>query len=407
MSDPVSNAEIEDVLSSIRRLVSQRADAPVDAPKPATEARGATLSEVKPMAEAPASEPPALVLTPSLRVADPKTKSPVREGEEGGSAQKETVSDGRDLGERVAGLEAAMDAAEGQWEPDGSEEQNLPTDLPWRAEAPSAPVKVEDAPAAPMAVDVPQEPLDAETLDTVMGSLSADEELQDNQPEATEAADISHADVEVQAEVIDDMADTEEATLTEGEAPAEEPLSQVTPAEDAESFVFHSERAAASWPEEGAETIDPEVEEEDEFGSESQELTDPPISLRLHLIEGSVGHSDVGAKAIGAEVHQFAEAKPAGEQVTVEEWQDADDEAPIMSSEAAAASFEDEEDEEDLDLSFLDEPEALLDEEELRVMVADIVREELRGELGEKITHTLRKLVRREIARALSTRELE
>lgn len=46
-----------------------------------------------------------------------------------------------------------------------------------------------------------------------------------------------------------------------------------------------------------------------------------------------------------------------------------------------------------------------LDELALREMVAELVREELRGELGERMTSNIRKLVRREILRAQSLRE--
>lgn len=48
-----------------------------------------------------------------------------------------------------------------------------------------------------------------------------------------------------------------------------------------------------------------------------------------------------------------------------------------------------------------------IDEETLREMVAAIVREELIGELGDRITRNVRKLVRREINRILASRELE
>ena len=40
-------------------------------------------------------------------------------------------------------------------------------------------------------------------------------------------------------------------------------------------------------------------------------------------------------------------------------------------------------------------------------LVADIVREELQGALGERITRNVRKLVRREIHRALTAQELD
>ena len=47
-----------------------------------------------------------------------------------------------------------------------------------------------------------------------------------------------------------------------------------------------------------------------------------------------------------------------------------------------------------------------IDEDDLERMVARIVREELRGQLGERITAQVRKLVRAEIARALDERNL-
>lgn len=56
---------------------------------------------------------------------------------------------------------------------------------------------------------------------------------------------------------------------------------------------------------------------------------------------------------------------------------------------------------------FLAGDETLLDEDTLREMVADIVRQELQGALGERITRNVRKLVRREIHRALMAQEFE
>lgn len=48
--------------------------------------------------------------------------------------------------------------------------------------------------------------------------------------------------------------------------------------------------------------------------------------------------------------------------------------------------------------------ETILDEEGLRDLIAQIVREELRGALGERITQQVRKLVRAEVAKALDDR---
>lgn len=49
----------------------------------------------------------------------------------------------------------------------------------------------------------------------------------------------------------------------------------------------------------------------------------------------------------------------------------------------------------------------LLGEDELRSLVSDVLREELNGPLGERITRNVRKLVRREIAQALSGFDLD
>ena len=48
-----------------------------------------------------------------------------------------------------------------------------------------------------------------------------------------------------------------------------------------------------------------------------------------------------------------------------------------------------------------------IDMADLRPLVARLLREELQGELGERITRNVRKLVRREINRALTGREFE
>ncbi|MDX5402637.1 MAG: hypothetical protein LPJ93_09590, partial [Rhodobacterales bacterium] len=65
MSDPVTNVEIEDVLSSIRRLVSE--DARV---RPVGWPADPAASAATPEAEGAAPEVGRLVLTPALRVSE-------------------------------------------------------------------------------------------------------------------------------------------------------------------------------------------------------------------------------------------------------------------------------------------------------------------------------------------------
>ncbi|MCF1710929.1 hypothetical protein L0V05_19140 [Tabrizicola sp. J26] len=58
------------------------------------------------------------------------------------------------------------------------------------------------------------------------------------------------------------------------------------------------------------------------------------------------------------------------------------------------------------DSAFLAEDEVAPGEDDLREMVREIIREELQGELGERITRSVRKLVRAEINRALAMHDI-
>lgn len=49
----------------------------------------------------------------------------------------------------------------------------------------------------------------------------------------------------------------------------------------------------------------------------------------------------------------------------------------------------------------------VLDDDALRDMVADIIRDELKGVMGERITGNIRRLVRREVMRSLALREFD
>ena len=54
-----------------------------------------------------------------------------------------------------------------------------------------------------------------------------------------------------------------------------------------------------------------------------------------------------------------------------------------------------------------DAPLAVIGEEDLRRMVSEIVRQELQGALGERITRNVRKLVRREIHRVILSQDFD
>lgn len=57
--------------------------------------------------------------------------------------------------------------------------------------------------------------------------------------------------------------------------------------------------------------------------------------------------------------------------------------------------------------SFPETEDGILDEETLREIVSEVVRQELQGALGQRITRNVRKMVRREIRLALAAEELE
>jgi hypothetical protein len=61
----------------------------------------------------------------------------------------------------------------------------------------------------------------------------------------------------------------------------------------------------------------------------------------------------------------------------------------------------------DVDDAEVLEEESVIDEAILREYVAQLVREELQGPIGERITHNVRRMVRREIARALALRDMD
>lgn len=81
----------------------------------------------------------------------------------------------------------------------------------------------------------------------------------------------------------------------------------------------------------------------------------------------------------------------------VSEAEEAEPATFIRSAEAVPASEQD----------AVQHREVTADEEALREMIAEVVQQELKGALGERITRNVRKMVRREIYRALAAQELE
>ncbi|EET49561.1 hypothetical protein [Thalassobium sp. R2A62] len=292
MSDPVTNIEIEDVLSSIRRLVSE------DDRGDAVEADAQTDDEM--VAER-------FVLTPALRVAEPVEDRDVPV--ESGAGAGEATEDENDL-EDVR--ETFAEVVTGEPAPQDSVEEAV-----------------------------------AETEDV------------------TETADLDLTDA-VDAFVAEEAERAADAAVTD--ISLDEKL--------AEAAVFVAPR----------------------------EVTD--LESKIAELEAAVGESD----------DDWETEEPADESVTLsQEWEDVEtlsdlDVQPLTlettsTDEASAQGAAVDEDEPDLAAIFGDD--SVIDEDMLRDMVSDIVRQELQGVLGERITRNVRKLVRREIQRGLASQEFE
>ena len=176
----------------------------------------------------------------------------------------------------------------------------------------------------------------------------------------------------------------------------------------------------------GETTSEAEVTEEvDESGASDTDWEDEDVALEFEeaLREGNANveqdadedevHEEVAEETREEEAHnefrdeELDETHDEEHAMSEQEHVESDDEDELVEEEAevfVAASATDEKSNV-VDLSDFDE--TLVDEDSLRDMVAEIVREELSGELGERITRNVRKLVRREIHRALMARDFD
>lgn len=504
MSDPIKKVELEDVLSSIRRLVAldmatvperpagaeppetpasfgrsamPGAAMPAEAePEDGAERDEAPFAEVE--IEEPAESPAPLVLTPSLRISGPAAapdpapevpadpspeataatlppdtgaleigpadlgpadlgpaaeveladiardgagpaafrpldptpveadpEAPSRAGERVVPAGAEAYGLRASLEETIAELEAAIAGTGGEWEPDGSEmsqadldfddfaadaladalaEELVPGLAPDLATAAFDPVSGDEG-AAPAPEAAAQDPAPATAgpplsagasapparwirLVTPSGPRPGAEAAQAPAAEAPSAeAPVAEAPAEVAAEEPRDTETSEQAL--QGARLA------------AEARFWHDEAEdLAGWPEEGGRSA----------ATPAGAGAAPPEGPRRLHFSGAMEWDDLEAEAgLG---HARGEDEGEAPRRSFPR-RFAEDPAPRPPASPAAA-------ESDLDTGPLD-PEAL------RALVAEIIRQELQGSLGERITRNVRKLVRREIERALSGRALD
>lgn len=367
MAEQMSKTEIEDVLASIRRLVSEEGRGssrrPADPPpadklvltpalrveaiaKPASDEAGPAVPEpaeaeveVIPPEAAEiipdddfAAEPDAapddrtvLAALPEIDTAGPPSIEDLLPDDHGldprlEAAIRRAFAAGpyAALESTIAELEVAVAARPEEWEPDGSED--MPLD--YLTSALDRPAAQEAAAAEDGAAEAAPEEAEVVPDDTLP---IRDEDVADTLAEAEPVVTAAGTD---EAEPVVAAPEPEEEPVTDADAGAED---------EAEAAV-----AAAM------ESLDWEDE-----------------------------------------VEPAAEAAPRWGSVVAEP-------AEALADSGFAEEIDDADDEDD----------ALIDEEVLRDLVRDLIREELQGALGEKITRNVRKLVRAEIARALAAQDL-
>ncbi|MCK5500452.1 MAG: hypothetical protein KAI82_04260 [Tritonibacter mobilis] len=448
MSEPVTHAEIEDVLSSIRRLVSEtgRAEEPArPAAKPATR----------------------LVLTPALRV-------PEAEVARSDAAQHGRVAHSDAVTPRDAAFDAApehpqepvmpqvngtarygtasdklttqTDAADPQGEPRDEAATSGPLnpqgEIPEEATSENVgetgaetsaqePSRVLFRASAP--VDAPRKP---ELVRSAPSEAAMVDSFQHYEPVA-EAPFVNVDDAE--AQTFEEAERSAPILLNTKSAPrvpeTERPEAPAAVADRALNEVVADDAAGddaagddAPWHDPEArlyDSLEPGAAQAEQPASAEPQNMQREQSSRVAAVVRRIAELETAGRAEPEAADQSSRRVPdinedeieavphSGPTVETIQWEDHQEEASGGASFASARDSVAENAREmagdaltEAAMDRLAAHEDFLDEEGLRELVSDIVREELQGALGERITRNVRKLVRREIQRALATQEL-
>lgn len=188
---------------------------------------------------------------------------------------------------------------------------------------------------------------------------------------------------------------------TDGASPDDDPNE---PWRDGDATLFATARNASA-PVSAPEDDAPATEASAGEGTDTARVES--LSAKIQALELAIGRTRDRWEPDGC----GGDDDYAGTTVKTIEWEDhsdapdEDDAGPIPVRPRARAEIDDRADFDRPD--FAAEDDSFLDENSLRELVADIVRQELMGALGERITRNVRKLVRREIHRALSAQDLD
>ncbi len=354
MSKSVSDQNVEDMLSSVRRLVSN------ELPRN----RRSRLPE----------GPGALVLTEEQRVAPRAPHSEPR---------------GMSLEDRIAELEAAVDNQADDWEPDGSEDQKL-----------NRPDRIVFRPSRPLTEEDHRRPLRLSEIALIETGPANEASEEDSVEEAgADNSEVSfrHEDPSPEDQGDDGVAETAAPDVTADDTEdaepeprfAEDPFADAV-ARDVAAVVAEMAEAALSRQAdfdsalaEAVESARENPEEPDETPDEASAVVAVGEAPEVVASEGAPEDQAVESDAAAEPVSDTIPTGPAGTRPT------------SMSREDRARILN-----EGIELG----PEFT---KALRPLVSTMIREELQGELGERITRNVRKLVRQEVNRALSVRDLE
>lgn len=128
---------------------------------------------------------------------------------------------------------------------------------------------------------------------------------------------------------------------------------------------------------------------------DEEEVSEPPsLEAKITKLEKLIAHSDQLWEPDDVEQDDFAGSKTTLPLDVVSEAGREIVETALVQNEQVSTTLATSES-------------ASLDQEELRALVADMIRDELRGALGEQITKNIRKLVRREINSALINQRID
>ncbi|WP_065332591.1 hypothetical protein [Tritonibacter mobilis] len=454
MSEPVTHAEIEDVLSSIRRLVSEtgRAEEPArPAAKPATR----------------------LVLTPALRVpeaevarSDAAKHDPVQNG---GAAHSDAVTP-RDAAfdaapeypqepvmPQVNGtarngtvpdkLTTQTDAADLQDEPRDEAATSGPLDPQGEVPERAAPERAGEAGAETSAQEPSRvlfrasAPVDAPRKPELVRSAPSEAAMVDSSLQNEPVAEAPFVNVDdAEAQTFEEAERSAPILLNTKSAPrvpeTERPEASAAVADRALNEVAADDTAAVEAAGDDAPWRDPEARLYDSLEPGAAAQAEQPASAepqnmqreqssRVAAVVRRIAELETAGRAEPEAADQSSRRVPdinedeieavphSGPTVETIQWEDHQEEASGGASFTSARDSVAENAREmagdaltEAAMDRLAAHEDFLDEEGLRELVSDIVREELQGALGERITRNVRKLVRREIQRALATQEL-